>query len=55
MINRRQFMANLSVLRVLVAFPLHSIAAGIRRYGLSAALAEHPLGGTDKPVSPLML
>ena len=55
MINRRQFVANLSVLPVLVAFPLHSKAAGIRRYELSAALAEYPLGGPDRPVSPLML
>ena len=55
MINRRQFLASLSGLPVLVAFPLHTIAAGTRRYELSASLAEYPLGGPDKPVSPLML
>ena len=39
----------------MAAFPLPTIAAGLRRYQLTAARVEHPLGGPDKPVSPLLL
>ena len=55
MINRRQFLSGLSGLPILVAFPLPSIAAGLRRYKITATLVEDRLGGPDKPVSPLFL
>ena len=55
MINRRQFLTRLSGLPIMAAFPLPTIAAGLRRYQLIAARVEHPLGGVDKPVSPLFL
>ena len=55
MINRRQFLTRLSGFPIIAAFPLPTIAAGLRRYQLTATLVEHPLGGPDKPVSPLML
>ena len=55
MFNRRQFLERLSGFPILVAFPLPTIAAGLRRYRLTATLVEHPLGGPNKPVSPLLL
>ncbi len=54
MIERRQFLAWLLGLPVLVAFLVPAIAAGIRRHELTAELAEHSLGETDEPVSPLI-
>ena len=55
MINRRQFLTRLSGLPIMAAFPLPTIAAGLRRYQLTAALVEYPLGGVDKPASHLLL
>jgi len=55
MINRRQFLARLSGFPIMAAFPLPTTAAGLRRYQLTAAREEHPLGGLGKPVSPLLL
>ena len=55
MLNRRNFLARLSGFPIMAAFPLPTMAAGSRRYQLTASLVEHPLGGPDKPVSPLFL
>ena len=55
MINRRQFLARLSGIPIMAAFPLPTIAVGLRRYQLTAARVDHPLGGPGKPVSPLFL
>ena len=55
MINRRQFLTRLSGFPIIAAFPLPTIAAGLRRYQLTAAIVEHPIGGLGKPVSPLFL
>ncbi len=55
MINRRQFLTRLCGFPIIAAFPLPTKAEGLRRYQLTAALVEHPLGGPDKPVSPLWL
>ena len=53
MINRRQFLTRLSGLPIIAAFPVPTIAAGLRRYQLTAARVDHPIGGPGKPVSPL--